>query len=324
MQRRKDLQRPPRTAKEAALRPFRDIGNGLYCGVAGLVKVPYASVRRYGISALPSGVVKGVAGLAAKPVVGALDAVTHIGDALRQVAKNVIRESAEPAYRLRLSNLFGPDGRLLPYSSLRALGTYILRALDQAQRERIGVGTAINESVGLLTSLGKIGRLRQIGSSSAVLLSNQRGKKLKQQQQQQQQRSSGFDSVNSEDNDDRGTPGNRPLSLRLAHMASRLGRDRDAGERDSLTRSKTLSRTRGFTVNRQNTSTSRNFMSVSPRPSFGLQYKFDFTGLDWWEDHPDEHVVHTAIIRKGPGVDLVVVASTSRVVVTYLIRKHGG
>jgi hypothetical protein len=38
----------------------------------------------------------------------------------------------------------------------------------------------------------------------------------------------------------------------------------------------------------------------------------------------EEFVVHTAVIHKGTGVDQVVVASTSRVVVTYLNRKPGG
>jgi hypothetical protein len=187
-QRRKDLQRPPRNGKEAVMRPLKDIGNGLYCGVTGLVKVPYSSVKRYGISGLPTGIAKGIAGeylvpstyypaltsplailqnlypsncfhsesamlssihicimynnillyvstilainqpgLAAKPVVGVLDAVTHTGDAVRQRVKALIREKTEPAYRLRLSNLFGPDGRLLPYSFSRALGKTVKR-----------------------------------------------------------------------------------------------------------------------------------------------------------------------------------------------------
>ena len=39
----------------------------------------------------------------------------------------------------------GPDGRLLSYSFPRALGTYILRALDRAQRENLNLGYAINE-----------------------------------------------------------------------------------------------------------------------------------------------------------------------------------
>ena len=39
----------------------------------------------------------------------------------------------------------GPDGRLLSYSFPRALGAYILRALDRAERESLNLGYAINE-----------------------------------------------------------------------------------------------------------------------------------------------------------------------------------
>jgi hypothetical protein len=35
----RDLQHLPRSLREALLRPLRDIGNGLYFGVVGIVKV---------------------------------------------------------------------------------------------------------------------------------------------------------------------------------------------------------------------------------------------------------------------------------------------
>ena len=70
-------------------------------------------------------------GLAANPVVGILDAVAHSGDACRDLVNQMTKESADPVQRLRLSELFGPDGRILPYSFPIALGTQILQVLDR-------------------------------------------------------------------------------------------------------------------------------------------------------------------------------------------------
>ena len=70
-------------------------------------------------------------GLATNPVVGILDAVAHTGDACRDMVNKVNKVSADPVQRLRLSELFGPDGRILPYSFSIALGTQILQALDR-------------------------------------------------------------------------------------------------------------------------------------------------------------------------------------------------
>lgn len=57
--------------------------------------------------------------------------MAHVGDAARDVLNLTIKESAEPVQRLRLSELFGPDGRILPYSFPNALGTQILLVLDR-------------------------------------------------------------------------------------------------------------------------------------------------------------------------------------------------
>jgi hypothetical protein len=63
------------------------VGNGLYCGVVGLVRVPILGAQRNGAIGFASGVVKGAAGLISKPVVGVLDAVTHCGDNVTGVMK---------------------------------------------------------------------------------------------------------------------------------------------------------------------------------------------------------------------------------------------
>ena len=70
-------------------------------------------------------------GLAVNPVVGVLDAVAHSGDTFRDVLNQINKQSVDPVQRLRLSELFGPDGRILPYSFPIALGTQILQALDR-------------------------------------------------------------------------------------------------------------------------------------------------------------------------------------------------
>jgi hypothetical protein len=75
--------------------------------------------------------VQGVVGLATNPVVGILDAVAHTGDSCRDVLNLMIKEPAQPVQRVRMSELFGPDGRILPYSFSIALGTQILQVLDR-------------------------------------------------------------------------------------------------------------------------------------------------------------------------------------------------
>ena len=150
---REELHRQPRTPAEAISRPLKDIGNGVYYGVVGLVKVPYNSYRRNKALGIVPGIAKGVAGLFAKSVVGVVDAITHTGDAVRELVRTISRDQTPPVRRLRLRNQFGPDGRLLPYSYLAALGMHVLQALDRARLE--SMGNAINESVGFVTSLGR-------------------------------------------------------------------------------------------------------------------------------------------------------------------------
>lgn len=70
-------------------------------------QAPYVSTMRYGISGLPLGLAKGFAGLGVKPVVGALDAITHAGDSVRAIVKHFTQEAAVPVYRQRFSSSFG-------------------------------------------------------------------------------------------------------------------------------------------------------------------------------------------------------------------------
>jgi len=154
MRRRIDLHQLPRTKKDIVMRPLRDIGNGVYFGIVGVVKIPYLHWKRTGLKGLPEGIAKGLTGLWTKVLVGSLDAVTHTGDAVREIVKFVTRESDKPVYRQRMSNNFGPDGRLLEYSFNRALGTYIIWVLESEKRENLNLGVAIEEGVGFIAKFG--------------------------------------------------------------------------------------------------------------------------------------------------------------------------
>lgn len=133
---REKLQKTPGTIKGTMLRPAKDVAVGLVYSVTGLVKVPYSSVKAYGLRGLAPGIVKGVAGLVVDPAVGILDAVTHSGDACKEILKNLNKGKVEEAKRVRLSDLFGPDGRLLPYSFQIALGTQILGAFGRYNEQK--------------------------------------------------------------------------------------------------------------------------------------------------------------------------------------------
>jgi hypothetical protein len=62
---REKLQQNPKTVMETMARPIKDIGNGIYHGVTGLMTVPYRSVRKKGFRGFLPGVAKGVIGLGA-------------------------------------------------------------------------------------------------------------------------------------------------------------------------------------------------------------------------------------------------------------------
>ena len=51
-------------------------------------------------------------GLGVKPVVGALDAITHAGDSVRAIVRFFTQEAAIPVYRQRFSSSFGKHGEV--------------------------------------------------------------------------------------------------------------------------------------------------------------------------------------------------------------------
>lgn len=138
---REKLNKNPELFVDIVARPFKDIGNGVYCGVVGVFRVPYNGALKNGPVGFVTGVAGGIAGIAAKPVVGILDAVTHTGEGCRHALKSFNRKVGAPAKRRRYANVFGPDGRLMPFSYSTAYGAHLLRLLDQIFWDKNGILT---------------------------------------------------------------------------------------------------------------------------------------------------------------------------------------
>lgn len=80
-----------------------------------------------GIQGLAAGLFQGLAGVATKPMVGCLDAVTHTGEAVREMAGGLATgDGALASRRSRLPQPFGPDGRMMPRTVETAYGAMIL------------------------------------------------------------------------------------------------------------------------------------------------------------------------------------------------------
>lgn len=74
-----------------------------------------------------TGVFQGLAGVATKPMVGCLDAVTHTGEAVREMAGGLAAgDAALMAQRARFPQPFGPDGRMMPRTAETACGALLL------------------------------------------------------------------------------------------------------------------------------------------------------------------------------------------------------
>ncbi|CAM9342914.1 unnamed protein product, partial [Sphacelaria rigidula] len=105
----------------------RDLGGGIYHGVTGVIVEPYRRTRDDGLRGLAVGLCYGVAGVATKPMVGCLDAVTHTGEAVREMAGGLAAGDAGfTARRVRFPQPFGPDGRMMPRTAETACGAILL------------------------------------------------------------------------------------------------------------------------------------------------------------------------------------------------------
>lgn len=107
IKRREELMKRPKSVLAAVTRPIKDVENGIYGGLIGLIKVPYNGAKRNGVYGFVSGIPMGLLGVVAKPVVGVLDAVSHVTESMGDAVSVLAKESQAPLRRRRLSNLFG-------------------------------------------------------------------------------------------------------------------------------------------------------------------------------------------------------------------------
>jgi hypothetical protein len=143
------LNRPARSLTDAASKPLKDVSYSIYYAITGLLKVPYNNYRKYQLKGLPTGIVKGIAGVISKPVVGVLDAVTHTGEAVRHGIKLIGRDFSEIIYRIDFRKQFGPDGRILNNNYSTALGEYALLQIAESNRVD-AVEKIVNAGLGLI------------------------------------------------------------------------------------------------------------------------------------------------------------------------------
>lgn len=84
-------------------------------------------VKDDGARGFVTGIFQGLAGVATKPMVGCLDAVTHTGEAVREMAGGLAAgDAAFIARRARFPQPFGPDGRMMPRTAETACGALLL------------------------------------------------------------------------------------------------------------------------------------------------------------------------------------------------------
>lgn len=290
---REKLQKPPRSIRAAALRPAKDLGYGFLHGIVGLVRVPYSHVRRKGFGALLPGVVKGIVGIAADPVVGTLDALTHSGDAVRDMLKYSSKIPNEPIQRMRLSELFGVDGRILPYNFTIALGTYVMQALDRSTDESLIIGQSDDGTSAIFRNAKSI--IRRTAKQDAVSLNPTSTNRLSLVHQYNSARKGTLDSGSTSD----GRNGQPHASMNLMRRLSLRGYE------DYNSPASYLSEYFGDDDQSKYAETA--VSEGDPPESVGKEF-----------------VIYTGIIRKLPGMDLVVVVSTARVIITEYHRKQKG
>ncbi|CAM9576407.1 unnamed protein product, partial [Ascophyllum nodosum] len=108
----------------------RDLGGGIYHGVTGVVVEPYRRVRDGGVVGFVAGMFQGLAGMATKPMVGCLDAITHTEEAVREMVGGLAYgDVALAPRRSRFPQPLGLDGRMMPSTAETACGALLLAQL---------------------------------------------------------------------------------------------------------------------------------------------------------------------------------------------------
>lgn len=128
---RQKLQKLPQSFAGAVNRPVKDMYYGVVFGITGLVREPLNSLKKYGtMQSLVVGMGRGALGLVGKPIVGVLDASTHVGDSIRETVRKAALKYETQNRRRKCKNPVGPDQRLLPYEHSVVTGHNYLSACD--------------------------------------------------------------------------------------------------------------------------------------------------------------------------------------------------
>lgn len=104
--------------------------NSLASGIGGMARHPLEGAEKEGALGFVKGVGKGFLGLATKPAIGALDAVSNLAEGVRNTTTVFDQEGLD---RVRLTRFIGQDGIVRPYSQREALGQFWLKTLDNGK-----------------------------------------------------------------------------------------------------------------------------------------------------------------------------------------------
>lgn len=131
------------------VRPFTDIIVGVMEGAGGLIIEPYKGMRKKGLKGFGQGLLVGILGVPAKPIVGLADAFTHASMAFRDVASgiNLMERRMDSVKRRRLPYCFGLDLRLNPFLHANCRSVQLLKSLGSV--EEVGDCVVWSESLKL-------------------------------------------------------------------------------------------------------------------------------------------------------------------------------
>jgi hypothetical protein len=122
-------QRKAKHVGEGLLFGFRDLLQGTFEGVTGIVTQPVKGAIEGGVEGFFKGVGKGLVGVVAKPTVGAIDLVTRTTEGI----KNTTTLLDEKKERVRYPRTFGNDNRIIEYDAIKSEGQHILYTIQNGK-----------------------------------------------------------------------------------------------------------------------------------------------------------------------------------------------
>eukprot|EP00041_Stephanoeca_diplocostata_P038483 m.1519536 g.1519536 ORF g.1519536 m.1519536 type:complete len:264 (+) comp25224_c0_seq8:326-1117(+) len=109
------------------------LSRGIVYGVTGVVAQPILGAHTGGVSGFFSGGIKGIVGAVTKPLAGVFDLVSETSAAVRHSAGRGTARDMPP--RARLPRVIGPDGTLLTYNKDDARGQYLMRQVTRGSMQ---------------------------------------------------------------------------------------------------------------------------------------------------------------------------------------------